>query len=96
MYFILSVSSLLAAKNVDLVVARVGFLCIMETFVFFIIATLITEVLFKQLIHTAVYRVEPSWQRSIMDSSVSSDNGFFKSGYFDYRGAFRAVLDEQS
>jgi len=42
-------SSLLTVKSVDLVVARDGFLCITET-VFFIVATLIIEVLFKQLL----------------------------------------------
>jgi len=47
-------SSLLTVKSVDLIVARDGFLCVMEI-IRILVATLITEVLFKQfLIHTAV------------------------------------------
>ena len=48
-------SSLLTANNINLVVACDGFLYVMEIVlselsVFFIVATLITEVLFKQLL----------------------------------------------
>ena len=47
--------SLLTVKSIDLVVARDGFLCTMEIVCIFMVATLITEVLFKQfLICTAV------------------------------------------
>ena len=48
-------SSLLTAKSVDLVVARDGFPSKWKLSVFFIVATLIAEVLFEQfLICTAV------------------------------------------
>ena len=48
-------SSLLTVKSINLVVARDGLLCVTELSVFFIVATLVIEVLFKQfLIRTAV------------------------------------------
>ena len=48
-------SSLLTEKTVDLVVACDGFLCVTKSSIFFMVATLIAEVLFKQfLIRTAV------------------------------------------
>ena len=48
-------SSLLTAKTVNLVVARDGFPLKQKSSVFFIVATLIAEVLFEQfLIHNAV------------------------------------------
>jgi len=53
-------SSLLTVNSVNLVVAHDGFLCVMEivpseSSIFFIVTTLITEVLFKQLLmHIAV------------------------------------------
>ena len=50
-----SLSSLLAGKGVDLVRAHDGFPLKQKSFVFFIVAILIAEVLFKQfLIRTAV------------------------------------------
>jgi len=68
--------------------------------VLFIVATFITEVLFKQfLICTALWQVEHSWQRRVMDTSVSDDNRgarhhhIFHSGYFDYRRTFQTVPD---
>jgi len=46
-------SSLRTVKSVGLVVACDGFLCVMEIIHVFVVATLITEVLFIQfLIHT--------------------------------------------
>ena len=54
-------SSLLIAKNINLMVAHDGFLCVTEIDNIFIFATLITEVLFKQfLIHTTVQQTENS------------------------------------
>ena len=48
-------SSLLTEKSVDLAVAQGGFLLQQKSSVFFIVVTLIEEVLFEQfLIHTAV------------------------------------------
>jgi len=43
-------SSLLIAEIVDLVVAHNGFLCIAEMIHIFIVAILITQVLFEQLL----------------------------------------------
>ena len=43
-------SSLLIAKGVDLVVARDGFLCIVELSIFFIATTLFTEMLLEQFL----------------------------------------------
>jgi len=98
-------SSLLTVNSVNLVIACDGFFCIMQIvpsklFVFFVVATLITEVLFKQLLtHIAVQRVEHSWRRREMDTSVSDDiwsarhHHIFHGGYFEYRHTFRTVLD---
>ena len=48
-------SSLLTVKNIDMVVACDGFPLKQKSFIFFIVATSIAEVLFKQfLIRTAV------------------------------------------
>ena len=64
-------SSLLAVKNVDLVIACDGFLYVMEMSVLFIAATFNTEVFFKQfLIRTAVLQVEHSWQQHVTDTSL--------------------------
>ena len=43
-------SYLLTAKGIDLVVAYDGFLCLRKLSVFSVVATLITEVLFKQFL----------------------------------------------
>ena len=99
-------SSLLIVNSVNLVVACDGFLCVIEIVpsklsIFFMVATLITELLFKQLlICIAVWWVEHRWQRREMDISVSDDNRgarhhrIFHSGFFDYRRTFHwTVLD---
>ena len=50
-----SLSSLVSARGVDLAVARDGFPLQQKSLVFFIVATLIAKMLFKQfLIHNAV------------------------------------------
>ena len=64
-------SFLLTAKGVDLAVACDGFPSKWKSSVFFIVAILIAEVLFELfLIRTAVYRVEHSRQRSVMDTTL--------------------------
>ena len=66
-----SYSSLLTAKGVDLAVARDGFSSQRKSSVFFVVAILIAEALFKQfLIRTVVYQVEQSRQQSLMDTSL--------------------------
>ena len=64
-------SSLLTTKSVDLAIARDDFPSERKSSVFFVVAILIAEVLFEQfLIHTAVFWVEHSRQRSVMDTSL--------------------------
>ena len=58
-------------KSIDLVVARDGFLCIMEIIRIFIVATMITEMLFKVF---DLYCCVTSQQRRETDTSVSDDN----------------------
>ena len=54
-------SSLLTAKGVNLTVAHVGFPLKQKSFIFFIVVTLIAEVLFEQfLIRNAMQQVEQS------------------------------------
>ena len=54
-------SSLLTARGVDLVVVHVGFPLKQKSSIFFIVATLIAEVLFEQfLISNAMQQVEQS------------------------------------
>jgi len=51
-------SSLLTAKSVDLVVACDSFLCVIEIVRIFVVATLITEVLFKEFLICTVLHNE--------------------------------------
>ena len=84
-------------KNALDVVACDGFICVTKIVRMFHGGYFDCRGAFQTvLIHTAVKRVENSWQRGIMDTSVSDDSGtivFLHSGYFDYRHTFRAVLD---
>jgi len=92
-------SSLLTMKNINLMVARNGFLCVMEIVCIVHISYLDYRGAFQSGLDS--YCCATSWkysslQGSIMNTSISDNNGervTFLSGYFYYESHFWAVFD---